>query len=262
LYLASATAILIAAVSSVLLARRAAPLAAAALFGCAALYLMINPGKSSYSLAPTLPVCAAVGFLTIPMFAAQRLAVRLLAAASVGLLLGLSVNFRAANTLLACGYMAVLAYAYVRSFGRQEFLQGFLFGGLWAVGLTPTLIANTINTGHPLNTAYSGADTAWPDFGWRQISGHLADYFHGTQGLLISCAIAAAVLFHFLSARRELRGAGSIAAVLAVNLAVNLAFFLSHAGFTRYYAVPFSMLTMWTVLFAVLAAYPRFPQAR
>jgi hypothetical protein len=41
-------------------------------------------------------------------------------------------------------------------------------------------------------------------------------------------------------------------------LAVNLAFFLSHAGFTRYYAVPFSMLTMWTVLFAVLAAYPAF----
>ena len=252
LYVASATAILIAALSSVMVARSAFTLGAATLFGCVALYLMINPGKSSFSLPPTLVICIALAYLTILMFAAQSRTVRLLAAAIAGLLLGLSVNIRLANVLLAAGHLSVLAYAYVRSFGKEQFVQGLVFGSLLAIGLSPTLIANAVNVGHPFRTAYDGVDTAPPDFGWQQISGHLANYFHGTQGVLISGAIAAAVLFCWLLPRLELRRAGAIAAVLVINLVVNLAFFLSHQGFTPYYAVPLAMLTMWTVLFAIL----------
>jgi hypothetical protein len=252
LYLTGTTAIVIAAIAAILLARSAAAVAAAALFGCAALYVTINPGKSSFSLAPTLAICALAGFLTVLMFESRRLAARLMAAAGAGLLLGLSVNIRLANVFLAAGYMAVLAYAYLRSLRWPEFLQGLLFGGLWATGLLPTLIANAVNTGHPLSTAYTDKDAAPPDLGWQQISGHLANYFHGTQGVLITAAIAAAVLFCLLSARLELRRPGFVAAILAINLAVNMAFFLSHATFTNYYAVPLAMLTMWTAMFAML----------
>ena len=37
-------------------------------FGCLAIYLMINPAKASYSVAPTMVVCALAGFLTAKLF--------------------------------------------------------------------------------------------------------------------------------------------------------------------------------------------------
>ena len=45
-------------------AREPISLTLAAVFGFAALYLMINPTKASYSVAPTMMVCALAGFLT------------------------------------------------------------------------------------------------------------------------------------------------------------------------------------------------------
>jgi hypothetical protein len=252
LYLIGTTAVLVAGASAVLLARSAGGVAAAGLFACAMIYCMINPGKSSYSLPPTVVICALVGFLTIVMFEARRLAVRLAAAASAGLLLGLSVNLRLANAFLAAGYMAMLAWRYVRVPRWPEFLQGALFGSLWVIAIIPTLVANAVNTGHLLKTTYGDQDATLPDFGWRQVGGHLARYFHGTQGVLIASAIAATVLLCVLSARLELRHPGLIVAILVINLAGNMAFFLSHAGFTHYYAVPLAMLTLWTALFAML----------
>jgi hypothetical protein len=35
-----------------------------------------------------------------------------------------------------------------------------------------------------------------------------------------------------------------------MNLAVNLAFFVSHPVFTPYYTIPISMLSLWSLLFA------------
>ena len=37
-----------------------------------------------------------------------------------------------------------------------------------------------------------------------------------------------------------------------MNLAVNLAFFLSHPVFTPYYTIPIAMLSLWSLLFAAL----------
>ena len=49
-------------------ARRSASLALAAVFGDVAIYLMINPTKASYSVAPTMMVCALAGWLTAKLF--------------------------------------------------------------------------------------------------------------------------------------------------------------------------------------------------
>ena len=73
------------------------------MFGFAAIYLMINPAKASYSMAPTMVVCALAGFLTAGLFAGEPRR-RLMLAAAVGLLIGLSVNFRLPNLLLSAGY--------------------------------------------------------------------------------------------------------------------------------------------------------------
>ena len=43
-------------------------LALATLFGFVAIYFMINPTKASYSMAPTMIVCALAGYLTARFF--------------------------------------------------------------------------------------------------------------------------------------------------------------------------------------------------
>jgi hypothetical protein len=45
---------------------------------------------------------------------------------------------------------------------------------------------------------------------------------------------------------------GQLAILVAVNLAVNLIFFMSHPIFTPYYIIPIDMLSLWTLLFARL----------
>ena len=44
------------------------------------------------------------------------------------------------------------------------------------------------------------------------------------------------------------------ALVTAANLLVNLTFFLTHPVFTPYYTIPVAMLSLWSLLFAVLMA--------
>jgi hypothetical protein len=41
-------------------------------FGLVAIYMMINPTKASYSMAPTMVVCALVGFLTAAFCAKEQ----------------------------------------------------------------------------------------------------------------------------------------------------------------------------------------------
>ena len=55
--------------------------------GGANVYMMVNPAKSSYSIAPTMPVCIVLGLLTVWMFAADRAWQRVLLAGATGFLL-------------------------------------------------------------------------------------------------------------------------------------------------------------------------------
>jgi hypothetical protein len=43
-----------------------------------------------------------------------------------------------------------------------------------------------------------------------------------------------------------------VALLSAVNLVVNLAFFLSHPLFTPYYTIPIAMLSLWSLSFAAV----------
>src|SRR6516162_6809949 len=55
---------------------------------------------------------------------------------------------------------------------------------------------------------------------------------------------------HLLRAGKH--GTHRVALVTAINLAINLAFFLSHPIFTPYYTIPVAMLSLWSLLFAWL----------
>ena len=215
-----------------------------AAFGDAVIYLMINPTKASYSMAPTMIVCALAGYLTARLFVAEtrhRLALTIL----VGGLLGIAVNFRLPNLLLASGYGVFLLVAFLRARNRETFLQGIAFALAFSIGMAPTLIANLINAGSPFSTTYGGVDVAPPEIN----ANVLWQYFADVQFILLVIAALWTVLILRFNRRSDARAAGL---VVAGNLILNLFFFMTHPIFTPYYTVPVAMLSLWTLLFATL----------
>lgn len=216
-------------------------------FGCLAIYLMINPTKASYSVAPTMPVCALAGYLTAKLFLAKERRQQLVLTGLIGLLIGLAVNFRLPNLFLSSGYFLFFLVALLPSRKIEIVVQGLVFGLALLVGIVPTLLANAINAGSPFATTYGSADLKPPDFSFGVIWSYLADM----QFVLLVLAIAWTALI-----LRSRRGGGirQVALVTTGNLAFNLAFFLSHPVFTPYYTIPIAMLSLWSLLFASLMA--------
>lgn len=219
-----------------------ASLALAATFGLAALYLMINPTKASYSMAPTMIVCALAGFCSARLFASNTSRKRLWFVLAVGLLIGLSATFRLPNLLLASGYCLFFLGAFLRAPSRQTFLEGLVFGTACLIGTVPTLASNWINAGSPFATTYGGVDAVPPAID----IGTLRQYLVDLQSFLLLAAVA------WTAAIRRRPGARQAVLVVAANLAVNIAFFATHPIFTPYYTVPISMLSLWTLLFATV----------
>jgi hypothetical protein len=233
------------ALAAALYASSLLSLALVAAFGDAALYLMINPTKASYSMAPTMMICAAAGFLTAKLFASEGRKRRLVLTVLVGLLLGLAVNFRLANLFLSAGYFGFFLVSFVTSRKIETALPGLLFGMAFLIGIAPTLVANAINAGSPFATTYGGADVAPPELN----SGVLWAYAGDLQfGLLIIAAAWSAMMLRW----SDQNGIRQLALVVAANLVVNLIFFMTHPVFTPYYTIPIGMLSLWTLLFATL----------
>ena len=224
-------------------ARSTVSILSAAAFGCLAIYLMINPAKASYSVAPTMVICALAGLLTAKLFLVEKRWHRPVFAGLVGLLIGLSVNFRLPNLFLASGYLVFFLVSFLGSRKIEAALQGASFGTAFLVGMAPTLVANAINADSPFSTTYGGVDVTPPEFGLSVILSYVADMQF--VWLVLAGAWTALTL-------RWHRGNGTrqIALVTAANLLVNLAFFLSHPLFTPYYTVPIALLSLWSLLFA------------
>ena len=234
-------------------AREPASLTLAAVFGFAALYLMINPTKASYSVAPTMVLCALAGYPTAKLFAdAPRH--RFVLIALVGLLIGISVNFRLSNLFLAVGYCLYLAGAFLLVRNKDNFLQGATFGVACLIGMAPTLIANAINAGSPFATTY-GPDGAVPP---ELDAGIIWRYLIDVQFTLL--VIAAAWTAWLWQVNQG--SARQVALLIAANLAANLVFFMSYPIFMPYYIFPIDMLSLWTLLFATLDLRGRLGQSR
>jgi hypothetical protein len=230
-------------------ARKPASIEVAGLFGCLAIYLMINPIKASYSMAPTAVICALCGYLTVRCFAAPDRDRRLVSLLTLGFLFGLAVNFRLPNIFLCAGCSLFLLVDFLRSRQSQQFWRGALFALALVAGMLPTLISYWINTGSPFTSTYHGAPTVVPlDFtlsvAWEYLNDHL-------QAALLALSIAAAL---WLAREGGLKRVGQLT---AANLAINLAFFLSYGLAVSYYTIPISLLSLWTLLFAAIAQEAR-----
>ncbi|MBR0994730.1 hypothetical protein JQ580_28875 [Bradyrhizobium japonicum] len=251
LYITASSIVCGFALVGIFMAKELPPVIGAGLFGALTVYGMINPGKASYSVAPTLVLCGILGFLTALWLTRTRQSPWLIGI--IGVLLGVSVNFRLANILLAAGYCVFLAVTFLRSRTLAKFLDGFGFGVGVAIGMLPTLIAQAINAGSPFATTYGATDAVGPGFSVTVLGQYLRD----TQSLLIALVIG-----WTLWLLRAVGGsARQIGILVAGNLLINLGFFLSHPIFTPYYAVPIAMLSMWTLSFARLMR-PREETAR
>ena len=245
LYALATAAIFGFALLAISCARSASSILLSATFGCLAIYLMINPVKASYSVAPTMVICALTGYLTAKIFLAKQRQHRLVLTGLVGLLIGLAVNFRLPNLFLSSGYFLFFFVPFLLSRKIEAALQGMVFGATFLVGMAPTLVANAINAGSPFATTYGGPDVTPPDLSFGILWTYVADM----QFVLLVLAIAWTIL---MLRRRRGSGTSQVALVTAGNLLVNLAFFLSHAVFTPYYTIPVAMLSLWTLLFASL----------
>jgi hypothetical protein len=226
-------------------ARESASLALAAMFGLLSIYFMINPTKASYSMAPTMVVCALTGLFTARLFAGEGR--RLPTIAIVGVLLGLSASFRIANVVLAAGYFLFFGLSFLIQRNRESFASGLALGLAFLVGLLPVLAANLVNSGNPLVSAYGGPDTAAPHLDPAVLHAYLTDMQFPLA--VMACAWTA-LLWRFANQA----GARQLALLVAGNLALNLAFFATHPVFTQYYVIPIVMLSFWTLLFATIFA--------
>jgi len=127
---------------------------------------------------------------------------------------------------------------------KETFLQGASFGIAFLIGIAPTLIANAINAGSPFSTTYGGVDVMPPELNPAVLLSYLVDV---QFTLLAISAVWTAWLWRFDPGR-----ARQVARLVAVNLVVNLIFFMTHPIFTPYYIIPIDMLSLWTLLFATL----------
>jgi hypothetical protein len=230
-------------------------------FGSLTLYFMINPTISSDSLPPTMAICALVGALTPHLFAHSTYNKMLVIAATIGLLLGISVDVRLANTFLAVGYFTCLLYAAIKRFDLEAlallscFTAGFIFGVL------PTFLANYINVGSPFKTTYTGADTALPQFDFGEVAQTLLYYGRpSNQGLVLWTAVIITVFLHRI-AGPSLPGR-RIQLIVYTNMIVNLGYYVTHPIRTPYYAMPFAMLTLWIALSSQRSWMKPFPEHR
>ncbi len=115
-------------------------------FGCLAIYLMINPAKASYSVAPTMAACALAGHLTARLIDTPPTR-RVVMASLLGLVLGFSVNFRLLNLLLSSGYILFLLFVLLEVSKSFGFHARVGFGVALLAGMAPTLLSNAINAG-------------------------------------------------------------------------------------------------------------------
>lgn len=250
LYIASTSIVFLVACAAILLAWSPAALYGSLFLGLLTLYFMVNPTRSSDSMAPTMALCCLCGAFTAAMFRVATWRASFALAGLLGLLFGIAVDLRIANLLLGTGYFLYFVYAAFWRRQPRELLKACVFAICIFIGILPTLSANYINVGSPIATAYTGADVAMPDFSVRHLTEMTLQYAHHNQGIMLWIALVLTLAFPRVCDK----SASAAGLVVAANLIVNMGFYLTHALFYPYYAMAIATLTIWTILFSCAAA--------
>jgi hypothetical protein len=245
LYVVCSVVVFIFAVFLIGLSPTPTALATCTAFGWASIIFMVNPAKASYSAAPTFAICAVTGWITALFFCSSSRRKKIVCAALVGFLLGVSVNLRIANLFLAAGYCLGFLIWFAKSRRPGLLLEASLFAISFVLGMIPTLVSNAINAGGPFKTTYGSGDTVLPQYSPEVVRYYLSD----PQSLWI--ALLCVLIIWTFTFRREFNPR-AVAGLCSLTVALNLAFFLTHPLHTQYYLMPFTMLSFWSLLFCLV----------
>jgi len=218
--------------------------------GGANVYMMVNPAKSSYSIAPTMPVCIVLGLLTVWMFAADRAWQRVLLAGATGFLVGVATDLRLSSALLAFGFAATFGAQFLYRRNWENLLRPIAFGIACLAALAPLITSNVINGGSPFATGYRGQDIQLPDLSLSVLRSMFKWYGLHTDGLLLWSALALLAAFVIKRRSIQLSGVNAVIGIVASNFIFNMGFFLTHPVPSQYYTIPPTILTIWTIVFA------------
>lgn len=220
--------------------------------GALTLYLMVNPAKASYSIAPTMPLCIALAYITVNTFSEASSVRRLILAVSAGLLLGLATDIRLSSVLLAFGYGVAFVIQFLRNRTGTMFMQPIVFGVALMIGALPTFAANVINGGSPFTTAYGGADTAPPLTSLDPLLAQLRWYlFSGTHSVLTWLALMLLIALAMVTAKKKLPILQLPLLVAFMTLLANDMYFITHPIQSQYYSVPPAILALWIGTFVL-----------
>jgi hypothetical protein len=129
---------------------------------------------------------------------------------------------------------------FLRTPGWKTLALGSGFTVAVLVGMSPTLLANTINAGSPFATTYGTSDVLPPQLSLAIVAQYLTDMQFGLIALSIFWTA-------WIWPQSQLR---QIFWIVVGNLVTNLGYFLTHPVVTPYYTIPLAALSLWTLLFA------------
>jgi hypothetical protein len=252
LTMAMTIAVFLLSVAAIWRARTPYTVLGCGVFGFLSIYFMINPIKASYSVPPTVVICAVIGLLTSRLALLKQQTSKFLTLATIGLLLGFLFNLRIANVFLFTGYAAMLLTAFIKRRDLSSFFEGATLLAAYIVGAMPTLIAQHINAGSAFSTTYGTGDQLPPQLTLET----LIYYTTGTQGILTFIAIGWAA---YMIIKSKLVDQRRIAWATLINCAVTFTFFVFRPipFVTPYYLIPVAALSLWTLLSLHLYFAPR-----
>ena len=252
LTMAMTIAVFLLSVAAIWRARTPYTVLGCGVFGFLSIYFMINPIKGSYSVPPTVVICAVIGLLTSRLALLKQQTSKLLTLATIGLLLGFLFNLRIANVLLLTGYAAMLLTGFINRRDLSSFFEGATLLAAYIVGAMPTLIAQHINAGSAFSTTYGTGDQVPPQLTLET----LIYYTTSTQGTLTFIAIGWAA---YMIIKSKLVDQRRVAWATLINCAVTFTFFVFRPIplVMPYYLIPVAALSLWTLLSLHLYCAPR-----
>jgi hypothetical protein len=169
----------------------------------------------------------------------------------IGLVLGISINFRIANGFLAAGFIALYGWQFCRRPSIDGMIKPLMFTLALFVGALPVLASNAINAGGPFITTYGRGDTRdLPLLNIGEISAGAKYYLiqNSESGIFLLLALGALtvlIVWHFY---RPIIGARALAVIVGVNLVSSSWFFLVHTPRIPYYLFPTAIMAISTVI--------------
>jgi hypothetical protein len=207
----------------------------------------------------SIPLSGAIllvaGWLTVWLSLASAQTDRILRSACLGVVLGLAVDVRMMNLLIAIGPLGILSGKFLKRPDSSSLWPPLAALGGLIVGMLPVFVFNTINAGHPLTTTYPSYDASLPIFTWEMVAKAVRFYLID-ESFNRFFTLGAALVLPVIIQRQQLatERVAQAASAGALTFAVSLAYLFTHEILVPYYLFPAAAYAAATAFFALVAS--------